>query len=212
MQYPKSKYDAGFSEADKARTLSDYDTSMVLGVLNYAELWPFLSGNKWPSAITRIVDREVFYGPYGRWADGVSWDSTTPAPITDRGASITGIYIRGWDDIDGLSIQRGGAWDGAQGSSSGGAPKEISIGKDEYITSVDVTSGYKLGKLAFKTNKNNSLSNGNARHADTDHNAAPPGYALTSVRVTRYVAHVPPGCEGVILGFRPLITDSSVVL
>jgi hypothetical protein len=117
--------------------------------------------------------------------------------------------VRGWDDIDGLKVKHGSSWDGFQGNSSGGEEKELDMGGDEWVTSVSITWGFKLGKLVFTTNKDNTLENGHARHATALDTVTPPGYELTSVIITRWNGDSPTGCEGVILGFRPLMTDTT---
>ncbi|KAK4113308.1 putative mosquitocidal toxin [Canariomyces notabilis] len=206
----------GYIDASNYRACRDYDSYMVVNVLNYAELWPFMAGDTWTETATRNVDREIFYGPYGRWADNASWTLSSPPPVTDRREPTTSIIVRAWDDIDGLQVKHGSSWDGFQGNSSGGAAKQLDMSKSEYVTSVSATYGTihkygnKLGKLAFTTNNNNTLENGNAEHADTVSNVtAPPGYELMSVIITRWVEDTPTGCEGVILGFRPLMTDTA---
>lgn len=199
----------GYRDADNYRSCSDYDTSMVLNVLNYAEVWPFMAGDTWTANAIRNVDREIFYGPYRRWAGGASWDTSNPPPITNRGDNITSIIVRGWDDIDGLQVKHGSSWDRFQGNDSGGIRKQIDMIYDEYVNSVSITDGFKLGKLTFKTNYGNTVSNGSAAHATTLDVVDPPGYGLTSVIITQWSGDSPTGCDGVILGFRPLITDAS---
>lgn len=208
----------GYKVAHNHRVCSDYDSSMVRNVLNYTKLWPFMAGDVWTTDASRPVDfeipygdidREIFYGPYGRWADNASWSLSDPPPVTDRGDSITAINVRAWDDIDGLEVKHGSSWDGFQGNRTGGTAEELDMGKDEYVTSVSIKYGFKLGSLVFTTNKNNKLDKGDARHADTVQDVAPAGYALSSVIITRWVGDTPTGCEGVILGFRPLMTDTT---
>lgn len=202
--------DRGGPEAGEYRAYADYDTSMVMNVLNYAELWPFMSGGTpITEAALRAVDREIFYGPFGRYTSHAAWGPSTPPRITDRGAPITAVVVRAWDDVDGLQIKQGASWGAWQGSSTGGAPRQLDLAPDEWITSFEVMYGHKLGKVKFGTNKGRALENGNARHAHIQKSGAPPGYQLTSVIVTNYELHIPPGCEGVILGYRPLMTDSS---
>ena len=202
----------GYPDARQARTFSQYDTNMILNCLNYATLWPFLLGDPWTADATQTFDREIFYGPYSRWADNAPWNNSNPPPTGPRGGPITAINVRAWDDIDGVQIQNSGQWGPFIGNSGGGASRVMSLAADEYVTTVSVSSGFKLGRLSFTTNKGNNLSNGNARHADRNVEPqpvtiAPPGYGLTSVRITRWVGATPTGCEGVILGFRPLLTN-----
>lgn len=198
----------GYKDAQNYEACSRYDTFMVLNVLNYAELWPYMTGDVWSAASARNVDREVFYGPYGRWAGGALWTLSDPPSVTDRSNNVTSIIVRAWDDVDGVQVKHGSSWDGFQGNQSGGAAEQLDLGSDEYVTSVSLTTGFKLGKLAFTTNKNHKLENGSAKHAETVTDVAPPGYELTSVRITGWSGASPTGCEGVILGFRPLMTDT----
>jgi hypothetical protein len=199
----------GYQEAENYQACSDYDTSMVLNVLNYAELWPFMAGDKVTATAIRNVDREIFYGPYGRWADNAAWDLSSPPPVTDRDDNITSIIVRAYQDVDGLQVKHDMSWDSFQGNSSGGVPKQIDLDAREYVTSVSATYGFKLGKLAFTTSDNNTMENGWAIHATDTTVVAPPGYELTSVTITRWVGDSPTGCEGIILGFRPLLTDTT---
>lgn len=207
--YTDNDRETGGPEADKYRAIADYDSGMVLNVLNYTELWPFMTGDEFTASAKKNLNREIFYGPFGRYTDNTSWSPSSPPPVTDARAPITDLNVRAWDDIDGLQVKHGSSWDGFQGSPFGGAPKQIDLAWDEYVTSVDVWYGHKLGKLKFVTNKSKQLENGNARHAEHRGSAAPPGYELTSVTITRWVGHIPPGCEGVILGFRPLMMDTT---
>ncbi|KAI1210211.1 delta endotoxin [Annulohypoxylon truncatum] len=201
--------DKGGADAGKYRAYAEYDTSMIMNVLNYAELWPFMTGASMTESAMKNLDREIFYGPFGRYAYYSSWDPSTPPRVDNRSSPITSLIVRAWDDIDGMQIKQGQSWGSWQGSSTGGAPKQLDLWADEWIKSFEVTYGHKLGKVKFVTNKGRSIENGNARHATIKKSGAPPGYELTSVIITNYESHIPPGCEGIILGFRPLMTDPS---
>jgi hypothetical protein len=201
--------DKGGPDAAKYRAYSDYDSCMIMHVLSYAEFWPYITGDPIPESALRAIDREIFCGPYGRYVKWASWDPSNPPPITDRGSNLTSVIIRAWDDVDGMKIKYGPNWGSWQGSGSGGAPKQIDLADDEWFSSVEATYGHKLGRVKLGTNKGRSLENGVARHATITKGAAPPGYELTSISITNWESHIPPGCEGIIFGFRPLITNSS---
>jgi hypothetical protein len=197
----------GCVEAAKLRAYADYDSGMVMNVLNYAEYWPYLVGDKMPESVMKKLDREIFFGPFGRYTTHASWTDWSAATITDRRPRITSVYVRGWDDVDGLQIKYGDSWDNAQGSSTGGAPKQLDLAEDEYIYWVSVYYGHKLGKVRFWNNKDVSMENGKGENGSYYGYAAPPGYRLTSVYITNWERSTPPGCEGIILGFRPSIFE-----
>ncbi|OTB02053.1 hypothetical protein M426DRAFT_265150 [Hypoxylon sp. CI-4A] len=191
------------------RAYADYDTSMIMNVLNYAELWPFMTGDPITESALKNLDREIFFGPYGRYAYHASWDPSTPPPVNDRGLPITGLIIRGWDAVDGIQIKQGDTWGSWQGSSTGGAPQQLDLAADEWIESFDILYGQKLVNVKLSTNKGHSIENGDAVHGGVNRIGAPPGYEMTSIIITNYESHIPPGCEGIIFGFRSLMTDSS---
>ncbi|KAF4443756.1 Pesticidal crystal protein cry3Ba [Fusarium austroafricanum] len=193
----------GSQAAATLRAYADYDSGMVMNVLNYAEYWPYLAGDKMPESVLKRLDREIYFGPFGRYTAHAAWTESSEPPITDRGPPITSAYVRGGDDIDGLQMRYGNSWGDAYGSTTGGRPKQLDLAKDEYFYWVSVWYGQKLGKLRFWNNKDKALENGNARHGSYGNHAAPPGYRLTSVHITRWERSTPPGCEGIILGFRP---------
>lgn len=203
--------DKGGPEANERKALADYDTAMNLNVLDYAKLWPYLA-DKIPDSAKAGLDREIFYGPYGRGTDSVPWDASNPPAAEQRGAAITGVRVWGWDDVDAIQIKYGNEW-GPKMGGTGGALRELTLDKGEYITKVEGVYGQKLGKIKFTTNKGNSVENGAARHVNTldgkpgTFSVAPDAQALTSVRITQFSAAQPPGTEGVVLGFRSLLTD-----
>ncbi|KAG8423098.1 hypothetical protein J3458_000018 [Metarhizium acridum] len=199
----------GAEVAGKMRAYADYDRNMITHVLAYSELWPWMVDGTTPPQVLKNLDREVFCGPFGRYAKHTTWSETSPPTIDDRRAAITSVYIRGWDDVDCVWIQYGDSWGDCYGSRTAGVLQELALAHDEYITSVGVSYGFKLGSVKFTSNKNRTVKVGDARNGDKVHvTSAPKGYALTSVYITNWESHIPPGCEGIILGFRRLITHS----
>ncbi|SPJ79458.1 uncharacterized protein FTOL_07849 [Fusarium torulosum] len=197
----------GTRAAAKLRSYADYDSGMVMNVLNYAEFWPYLAGGEMPESVMKKLDREIFFGPFGRYTTHASWTESSAATITDRSPRITSVYVRGWDDVDGLQIKYGDSWGYAYGSTTGGKATELPLAEDEYIYWVSVYYGHKLGKVRFWNNKDKALESGSAKNGSYYAAAAPPGYRLTSVYITNWKGATPPGCEGIILGFRPSIFE-----
>ncbi|KAK7588408.1 hypothetical protein V3481_007434 [Fusarium oxysporum f. sp. vasinfectum] len=105
----------GSTAAAALRAYADYDSGMVMNMLNYAEYWPYLAGDKMPEYVLKRSDREIFFGPYGRHTTNATWSESSEAPITDRGPRITSAYVRGWDDIDGLQMRYRDTWGHAYG-------------------------------------------------------------------------------------------------
>ncbi|RFN51308.1 pesticidal crystal protein cry3ba [Fusarium flagelliforme] len=194
----------GAKSAAKLRAYADYDSSMVMNVLSYTSFWPYLDGSEMPEVALKGADREIFFGPYGRYTDYAKWSDTRTAPITDRGPPITSAYLRGSGNVDGLQMKYGNSWGQAFGSTQAGLPNQLDLGKDEYFYWVSVWYGHKLGKVRFWNNKDVSIENGNCANGPHGNHAAPPGYALSSVHITNWESFTPRGCEGIILGFRPI--------
>ncbi|KAG7424167.1 Pesticidal crystal protein Cry3Ba [Fusarium oxysporum f. sp. raphani] len=151
----------GSTAAAALRAYADYDSGMVMNMLNYAEYWPYLAGDKMPEYVLKRSDREIFFGPYGRHTTNATWSESSEAPITDRGPRITSA----------------------------------------------VYYGQKLGKVKFWNNNDKALECGSRKHGSYYGYAAPPGYRLTSVHITKWERFTPPCCEGIILGFRPSIIE-----
>ncbi|EWG50118.1 hypothetical protein FVEG_09439 [Fusarium verticillioides 7600] len=197
----------GSAAAARLRAYADYDSSMIMNVLNYAEYWPYLAGDEMPESVLRKLDREIYFGPFGRHTTNATWSESSESPISDRGPPITSAYVRGWDDIDGLQMRYGDSWGHAYGSTTGGAPKQLDLAEDEYFYWVSVYYGQKLGKVRFWNNKDKPLECGSGKHGSYYGCAAPPGYRLTNVHITKWESFTPPGCEGIILGFRTSIIE-----
>ncbi|KAM0238411.1 hypothetical protein ACHAP5_008601 [Fusarium lateritium] len=194
----------GATVAAKLRAFADYDSSMVMNVLSYASYWPHLDRSKMPESAMSVADREIFFGPYGRYPHYAKWNDRWAAPITARGPPITSIYLRGDGDVDGVQMKYGNSWGYAFGSAEDGEPKQLDLTKDEYCCRVSVWFGHKLGKVKFWNNKDVSIEIGNCYNGRHGYHAAPPGYSLSSVYITNWESHTPRGCEGIILGFRPI--------
>ncbi|MFE2410571.1 insecticidal delta-endotoxin Cry8Ea1 family protein [Kitasatospora sp. NPDC059408] len=208
----------GGPEANEHKTYAEYDTVMNVNVLDYARLWPYLV-DKIPDSAKAGLDRELFYGTYGRGNGGNRWDGTNissapwdasnPPTVTKRGERITAVRVWGYDDVDAIQIKYGNDWGDKMGG-TGGALKELTLAQDEYVTKVEGTYGQKLGKIKFTTNKGSSVETGAARHVDPDTRdrtpetfaVSPDAQELTSVGVTQFSSEKPPGIEGVYLGFR----------
>ncbi|OAA36108.1 Delta endotoxin [Beauveria brongniartii RCEF 3172] len=199
--------DKGLSEALALNALSDYDATMFKNVLTYVEFWPYLTGKEMPESAKLALDREIFFGPYGRYTGGATWNAKNAPPITTRGSNITAIKVRSWDDVDAVQVQYGGHWGPLFGDANGGAEHQANLAFDEYIQSIDVLYGQKLGQLTFFSNKDKTHGwYGNGVHTRNRTSIKHQGYGLTSMVVTHWEKHVPPGCEGIIFGFRPLLT------
>ncbi|EWZ81141.1 hypothetical protein FOWG_14717 [Fusarium oxysporum f. sp. lycopersici MN25] len=162
---------------------------------------------KMPEPVLKRLDREIFFGPFGRHTTNATWSESSEVPITDRGPRITSAYVRGWDDIAGLQMRYGDSWGHAYRSATGGASKQLDLAEDEYFYWVSVYYGQKLGKVRFWSNNDKALECGSGKHGSYYGYAAPPGYRLTSVYITKWERFTPPGCEGIILGFRPSIIE-----
>jgi len=115
--------------------------------------------------------------------------------------------VRRWDDIDGLQMWYGDSWGHAYGSTTGGASKQLDLAEDEYFYWVSVYYGQKLGKVRLWNNNDKALECGSGKHGSYYGYAAPPGYRLISIHITKWERFTPPGCEGIILGFRPSIIE-----
>ncbi|KAK2933622.1 hypothetical protein FoTM2_004865 [Fusarium oxysporum f. sp. vasinfectum] len=180
----------GSTAAAALRAYADYDSGMVMNMLNYAEYWPYLAGDKMPEYVLKRSDREIFFGPYGRHTTNATWSESSEAPITDRGPRITSAHL-------GPCL-----W-----TTTAGAPKQLDLVEDEYFYWVSVYYGQKLGKVKFWNNNDKALECGSRKHRSYYGYAAPPGYRLTSVHITKWERFTPPCCEGIILGFRPSIIE-----
>lgn len=194
--------------ASKYRAYGDYDRCMILNVLNYAEIWPYMGDEdvEIPEATVRNLDREVFFGPYRRWMSPGKWTDSAMAPVVDRQERITSIRFSGASHVEGVQIKHGDTWGGIEGYLSG-YPKDFDLAPDEWIKSVEVYSSSQVAQLTFLSNKEGrSVTNGNGK-SDSDKYSlcSLPGYELTSFKVTRNLG----GCLGVILGFRPLLTGET---
>ncbi|PMB69038.1 Pesticidal crystal protein Cry3Ba [Beauveria bassiana] len=204
--YTSTSSDEGRKEALHALALSDYDTTMIKNVLTPAEFWPYMAGKEMPESAQLALDREIFSGPYGRYTKGATWDAKKQPPVTERGANITAVKVRHYQDIDSLQVQYGGHWGPLFGDGKGGVEAQANLAFDEYIEAINVTYGEKLGQLTFGSNKNKKHGGyGAAQHAHQKNTVSHPGFGLTSMVITNWEAHAPPGCEGVIFGFRPLL-------
>ncbi|TPX16365.1 uncharacterized protein E0L32_004014 [Thyridium curvatum] len=89
-----------WKEAHKTPHYSNYDTSMILDVINYGELSRFMVGKSVTESAIRSVDYEIFYGPFGRWAEGAAEKpSNPPFPPPGRGLPITSMRGIGMKDV-----------------------------------------------------------------------------------------------------------------
>ncbi|KAM3497325.1 hypothetical protein MY10362_009321 [Beauveria mimosiformis] len=204
--YTGNNFDKGTKEALEFNALSDYDAQMIKNVLTYSEFWPYLTGKKMPDSAKLALDREIFSGPYGRYTRGAAWDAKNPPPIKPREANITAIKVRSFDDIDAIQVQYGGQWGQLFGNADGGQEALANLAFDEYIQSVDAHYGQKIGKLTFFSNKDKTYGTyGRGLNAGNQTLVKHEGFGLTSVTVTNWEKHAPPGTEGIIFGFRPLL-------
>ncbi|KAM3435430.1 hypothetical protein NHJ13734_005553 [Beauveria thailandica] len=204
--YTATHHDKGTDEALQFNALSDYDAQMIKTVLTYAEFWPYLTGKTMPDSVKLALDREIFSGPYGRYTKGAAWDAKNPPPVKPRQANITAIKVRSFDDIDALQVQYGGQWGQLFGDANGGQEAVANLAFDEYIQSVDAMYGQKIGKLTFFSNKDKTYgAYGKGLNAGNKTLAQHEGFGLTSMIITNHEKSAPPGTEGIIFGFRPLL-------
>ncbi|KAM3472437.1 hypothetical protein MY8738_008862 [Beauveria namnaoensis] len=207
--YPGGFYtdSKGAAKALHFNALSDYDAEMIKHVLTYAEFWPYLAGKKMPDSAKLALDREIFSGPYGRYTRSAPWNIKTPPPIKPRQANITAIKTRHWDGIDALQVQYGGQWGHLFGDAKGGVEAMANLAFDEYIQSIDAQYGQKVGQLTFFSNKNKTYGTyGKGVNAEMHTLVEHEGFGLSSMTITNWEKSVPPGTEGIIFGFRPLLT------
>lgn len=199
----------GVGEALLFNALSDYDSTMIKNVLTYAEFWPYISGEvPMPDSAKKALDREIFSGPYGRFTEGATWDASKAPPVTQRGANITAVRVRGYDDIDALQVQYGGSWGPLFGNPDGGVESLANLAFDEYIQSIDTHYGFKLGQLTFFSNTNKTYGPyGRGKNSQRTLLVEHEGFGLTSMYITRWAYPTPTGCEGIIFGFRPLLSS-----
>ncbi|KAM3499326.1 hypothetical protein MY11210_009620 [Beauveria gryllotalpidicola] len=206
--YTATYFDKGAAEALHFNALSDYDAQMIKNVLTYAEFWPYLTGKKMPDSAKLALDREIFSGPYGRYTKGAAWNDKTPPPIKGRDAKITAVKVRAWNQIDELQVQYGGQWGALFGDASAGQEAQANLAFDEYIQSVDAHYGQKIGQLTFFSNKDKTYGPyGEGKNALNKTLVKHEGFGLTSMTATHWEKHAPPGLEGIIFGFRPLLVS-----
>ncbi|KAK8144600.1 hypothetical protein G3M48_005603 [Beauveria asiatica] len=204
--YSSKGGEKGLEEALHAIALSDYDTTMIKNVLTPAEFWPYMAGKKMPESALRALDREIFSGPYGRYTNGATWDAKKQPPVTERGDNITAVKVRHYQDVDSLQVQYGGHWGHLFGDGKGGVEAQANLAFDEYIEAIDVAYGEKIGQLTFFSDKKKKHGPyGAGQHSHQKSTVKHEGFGLTSMVITNWEAHAPPGCEGVIFGFRPLL-------
>ncbi|KAM3498730.1 hypothetical protein MY10362_007968 [Beauveria mimosiformis] len=156
-----------------------------------------------PTTLTNI-DREVFVGPIGRYADEVPWTASSPPPVTARGDPITGIRARAFDALDGIQLKYGSSWGRFFGSKTGGKEYVVDLKAHEVVDGVKLGAGQKVSQLSFHTNTTTYGPYGGGNYKSLE-SVNITGYGLTSLYITRWSGAVPPGCEGVFLGFRPLL-------
>ncbi|KAM3438642.1 hypothetical protein MY4824_003181 [Beauveria thailandica] len=204
--YSSKGGEKGLEEALHAIALSDYDTTMIKNVLTPAEFWPYMAGKKMPESALLALDREIFSGPYGRYTNGATWDAKKQPPVTERGDNITAVKVRHYQDVDSLQVQYGGHWGHLFGDGKGGVEAHANLAFDEYIEAIDVAYGEKIGQLTFFSDKKKKHGPyGAGQHSHQKSTVKHEGFGLTSMVITNWEAHAPPGCEGVIFGFRPLL-------
>ncbi|OAA57291.1 Delta endotoxin [Cordyceps fumosorosea ARSEF 2679] len=204
-------YGDGYKQGLALATYADWDLEMVENALNYAELWPYLAGTKGEvsAEAMRNLDREIFRGPYVRYTGNTKFSAQAGPKVEPRSAPITGVKMCAGDNIRMMQVKYGNRWEGEYGKCGPARDKEeagFELKEGEYITNVDIITGHKLGQLKFITNMGEYGPYGRRTHADLPMSVNRTGYALTSMHGTNYAQHDPEGIEGIILGFRPLLT------
>ncbi|KAM3507420.1 hypothetical protein MY11210_007144 [Beauveria gryllotalpidicola] len=203
----------GTNEGLALQAYSEYDVQMLENVLHYAEFWPYMAGDKEISQESYLkLDREIFRGPYVRYSENVAWSEKSPAPVTKRTEKITSVRLCVAEDVTSLQVKYGETWNKEFGLCRKPELEEriFTLESDEYIENVDLVYGHKLGQLQFVTNKGTVHGPfGKGVHADMKTAVNHTGYALTSIHSTHYERHDPEGIEGVVFGFRPLLTSGN---
>lgn len=128
--------------------------------------------------------------------------------MTPRGGNIAAMRVRSQDGIDALQVQYGSSWGPLFGSPMGGVEALANLAFDEYIQSIDTHYGFKLGQLTFFSNTNKTHGwYGSGQSSQNQTLVKHEGFGLTSMHVTSWEATSPTGCEGIIFGFRPLLSS-----
>lgn len=159
-----------------------------------------------PDAAKQILNREIFSGPYGRYTTNAAWSPKDLPTMTQVMDNITSITVHSYDDIDTFQVFYGGQAGPLFGSSKGGEEAKANLAFDEYIRSIDVMYGQKISQLTFHSNKDKAYGPyGKGEHGKNQTTVLHDGFRLTSMQATRCESFKPPGCEGIIFGFRPTL-------
>jgi hypothetical protein len=81
------------------RTVNSYVRQMTLGVLDYAQLWPYFDTIKYAKPVTVYLSREIYSDPVGTCDDSgaINLPSAPTQPISK-------IVVWGWDRIDAAQV------------------------------------------------------------------------------------------------------------
>ncbi|MFJ3594774.1 insecticidal delta-endotoxin Cry8Ea1 family protein [Streptomyces sp. NPDC090231] len=193
----------------------DYASSLVTSVLNYSDLWPYLLDGvpqdfelrnlcygtlgRGTGNMTCLTDDEPNDRPYGR-TDELHYDR-----------QIRGVRIWGGQDLFAMQVNYGGSsdWDPVAGKPLD-TLAELRLGKYEYIESVEVKYGYKVGYAKLTSSAGRTAECGHAEYTSyygqtSDFTYKFPGYRLSYLESTQYSAADPQGIEGLVLGWRSLM-------
>ncbi|KAM3507169.1 hypothetical protein MY11210_007262 [Beauveria gryllotalpidicola] len=210
QDYPTWSTQQGGQEAGKSAAVAEYDTTMVVSALNFAEMWPFITGEvKASPAALKNVDREVFVGPMGRYADEVPWTATSPPPVTPRTDPITGIRVRAFDSLDGIQLKYGNSWGRFFGSKTGGKEYVVDLKPHEVVDSVKLGAAQKVSQLSFRTNQTTTYGPYGGGNYKSMESANITGYGLTSLYITRWSGA---SQENIPVRFEPSIRQEMISL
>lgn len=203
------------------RAFADYDAEMIRNVFAYSVQWKEMVLQKGLSQDTlRQLDREVWSGPYFRFANDVydrvigpqRWNSTfAPAVVPRSGAAnISGLVVRADEAVHYIETRYSdGTTQGSGNPDKGHANYNIRIDVDDPVRSVDLKVDYVVKGLALRTKKAGLLE-ANTTSADVERkyrvSVSHAGYALSTIFCNRWIVASNGGIEGatgIVMGWRP---------
>lgn len=109
-QYAEQIYQQGYQNVVKNtgtyyhacepfKSVNAYVRQMTLGVLDFAQLWPYFDTTKYPEPVTVYLDREIYSDPVGTCDS--SGPINLPSPPTQP---IEQISVWAWDRIDAVQL------------------------------------------------------------------------------------------------------------
>ncbi|OAA53416.1 Delta endotoxin [Cordyceps fumosorosea ARSEF 2679] len=161
-RYARNKYDQGRTKVRPARKnyilgsrgwkntrvlqpLAEYDAVMSMTALMYSEYWPYLVGDaEVPQRVLLKMDREIYAGPYGLWANAaeVPWSVQLPSPTRARPGRMASMVVRSDHIVNSVQVKFGDGWEAVQGNDKMGSSYLIDLDPDEHIHTVDVAGKF----------------------------------------------------------------------